>query len=309
MDGTYKTGDLILTRAQDSYAVGDIVTYKVNGNQQVIHRIIGGDGAKGYTMQGDNNPDPDPWHPTDADVVGKSWHRFEGKAWLMHLPQRPWFVGLAAGLITLLVLGLDSGPRRRPEDAEDRVETDGDDTSEDFLTAVGLAPKVPAQRVDSSSARPEGESAPTRAATGDTGRSAPMSPRRYPAMTRDDAAGWVIGCSPRFVILMPALVTRSASAAQLPVIGRPDPDLERQSGPVPPVGGAARAPAAPPACAESRRRPLPRIDPQGTGQLRRAEPELDPGTGDVALRGRTGALRSGAPTEPRSLGAPRRRPE
>ena len=146
MDGTYKTGDLILTQAQDSYAVGDIVTYKVNGNQQVIHRIIGGDGAKGYTMQGDNNPDPDPWHPTDADVVGKSWHRFEGKAWLMHLPQRPWFVGLAAGLITLLVLGLDSGPRRRPGDAEDRVEIDGDDTSEDFLTAVGLAPKVPAQR-------------------------------------------------------------------------------------------------------------------------------------------------------------------
>src|SRR3954468_22550927 len=65
MDGTYKTGDLILTRAQETYVKGDIVTFKVNGNQQVIHRITGGDGVKGYTTQGDNNPNPDPWHPTD----------------------------------------------------------------------------------------------------------------------------------------------------------------------------------------------------------------------------------------------------
>jgi signal peptidase len=162
MDGTYKTGDLILTQAQDSYAVGDIVTYKVNGNQQVIHRIIGGDGAKGYTMQGDNNPDADPWRPTDADVVGKSWHRFEGKAWLLHLPQRPWFIGLTAGLLTLLVLGLGSGPRR-PEDAEDSVEAPADGAPEDFLTAVGLAPAVPAQRTDSTPAlTPALTSSPTR---------------------------------------------------------------------------------------------------------------------------------------------------
>jgi signal peptidase len=149
MDGTYKTGDLILTRAQDTYDKGDIVTYKVNGNQQVIHRIIGGDGVKGYTLQGDNNPDPDPWHPTDAEVVGKSWHRFEGKAWLLHLPQRPWFIGMTAGLLTLLVLGLDSKPRRREDDPEAPVENTDEADTDDFLTAVGLTPQVPAQRVDS----------------------------------------------------------------------------------------------------------------------------------------------------------------
>jgi signal peptidase I len=149
MDGTYRTGDLILTRAQDNYAKGDIVTFKVNnGAGQVIHRIIGGDGETGYTTQGDNNPDPDPWHPTEEDVVGKSWHRFEGKAWLLHLPQRPWFVGVAAGLITLLVLGLDSKPRRRSgEDA-------GSQPSEEVAAGSGReagssGPKVPAQRADS----------------------------------------------------------------------------------------------------------------------------------------------------------------
>jgi signal peptidase I len=111
MDGTYKTGDLILTRSHDTYAKGDIIVYDA-GPGQVIHRIIGGNGATGYTTQGDNNPDPDPWHPTDADVVGQAWHRFEGKAWILHLPRQPWFAGAAAGLLTLVVLGWDARPRR-----------------------------------------------------------------------------------------------------------------------------------------------------------------------------------------------------
>ena len=62
MDGTYKTGDLILTRSHDTYAKGDIIVYDA-GPGQVIHRIIGGNGATGYTTQGDNNPDPDPVAP------------------------------------------------------------------------------------------------------------------------------------------------------------------------------------------------------------------------------------------------------
>ena len=92
---------------------------------------------------------------TDAEVIGKTWLRFEGKAWLLHLPQRPWFVGLAAGLITLLVLGLDSGPRRREDEDEATVEAEDVEapaTDDDFLTAVGLSPKVPAQRTDSTPA-------------------------------------------------------------------------------------------------------------------------------------------------------------
>ena len=97
MDGTYKTGDLILTRPGDSYARGDIIVYKTDTGGQVVHRIIGGDGERGFTTQGDNNPDPDPWHPTDADVVGQAWHRFEGKAWLLHLPRQPWFAGAPPG--------------------------------------------------------------------------------------------------------------------------------------------------------------------------------------------------------------------
>lgn len=111
MDGTYATGDLVVTRAQETYAVGDIVAFRA-GQGQVIHRITGGDGVDGYTLQGDNNPDPDPWHPTDADVVGAAWIHLEQKAWLLHLPREPWFAGLTAGLLTLVVLGWDARPRR-----------------------------------------------------------------------------------------------------------------------------------------------------------------------------------------------------
>jgi signal peptidase len=118
MDGTYRTGDLVVTRAQDTYAVGDIVAFKV-GSGQVIHRIIGGDGATGYTLQGDNNPDPDPWHPKDEQIVGKAWIRVPDKAWVMHLPRQPWFAGLSAGVLTLLVLGWDARPRRRADDDVD----------------------------------------------------------------------------------------------------------------------------------------------------------------------------------------------
>lgn len=119
MSGTYESGDLVVTRARSTYSEGDIVVFRTDSGGQVIHRIIGGDGRSGYTLQGDNNPDPDPWHPTDADVVGSEWIHLPQKAWMMHLPREPWFAGLSAGLATLLVLGWDARPRRRTAAAQD----------------------------------------------------------------------------------------------------------------------------------------------------------------------------------------------
>lgn len=116
MDGTYATGDLVVTRQQDTYAKGDIVAFVVaNGDSkgQVIHRIIGGDGVTGYTVQGDNNPDPDPWQPTNADLVGRAWLHVPNAAWFFGLPREPRSVGLIAGLLTLVVLLIDERPRPR----------------------------------------------------------------------------------------------------------------------------------------------------------------------------------------------------
>ena len=120
----------------------------------MIHRIIGGNGTTGYTTQGDNNPDPDPWHPTDKDVVGQSWHRFEGKAWILHLPRQPWFAGLAAGLLTLVVLGWDARPRRAASEgeAEPALATEATPKVSPELETAG-AVLIPLQRTDSTPAR------------------------------------------------------------------------------------------------------------------------------------------------------------
>ncbi len=207
MDGTYKTGDLILTRDQDTYAKGDIVTFKVyDGAGQVIHRITGGNGDTGYTTQGDNNPDPDPWHPTDEEIVGKSWVRFEGKAWVLHLPQRPWFVGAAAGLITLLVLGLDGKPRKRRSDEEPVEPVADEGLVPEPQDLPGTTPKVPAQRTDSTPAVAP-ELVPLHSAEGRL-----MQARFVPA--------WAFALLAAF-LLVPALVQRPAAATQLQVTAAP----------------------------------------------------------------------------------------
>ena len=153
MDGTYKTGDLILTRDQDTYAMGDIVTFKVyDGAGQVIHRITGGDGDTGYTTQGDNNPDPDPWHPTDAESSASRGSASRARPGCSTCPQRPWFVGTAAGLITLLVLGLDGKPRKRRSDEEPVEPVADEGLVPEPQDLPGTTPKVPAQRTDSTPA-------------------------------------------------------------------------------------------------------------------------------------------------------------
>ena len=78
MNPTYHTGDLVVTHPRETYGTGDIVAYRVPKGDVgegiiVIHRIIGGDAHKGYVIQGDNNPDPDPWKPKHDDIIGRAW--------------------------------------------------------------------------------------------------------------------------------------------------------------------------------------------------------------------------------------------
>jgi signal peptidase len=109
MDGTYRTGDLILVRHQTSYHVGDIVAYTIPANEfgagaHVIHRIVGGNATVGYTTQGDNKTITDPWHPRPRDVLGRSRLRVPGGGNVIQYLARPLPLGLLCGGITVLAL-------------------------------------------------------------------------------------------------------------------------------------------------------------------------------------------------------------
>ena len=111
---TYQTGDLILFTAARSYAVGDVVAYRVpageiGAGRVVMHRIVSGD-ASGFVLQGDNNPAPDPWHPASSDVVGAVWlvgPQLGRPIALLHQPAIA--AALAAAVMVVLVLSRRPG--------------------------------------------------------------------------------------------------------------------------------------------------------------------------------------------------------
>ncbi len=73
MQPTMFAGDLAIMRKATSYQVGDIVTYKEtydSNSRNIIHRIIGVDQGR-YILQGDNNPNPDTYMPTQDEILGK----------------------------------------------------------------------------------------------------------------------------------------------------------------------------------------------------------------------------------------------
>lgn len=69
MSGAIEPDDLIITRKQSDYTVGDIVTYQTGGTP-VTHRIIS-ENEKGYRTKGDANNTDDGTDIPKGEVVGK----------------------------------------------------------------------------------------------------------------------------------------------------------------------------------------------------------------------------------------------
>jgi signal peptidase I len=106
MEPTYYMGDLVITRREASYAVGDVVTYFSSDiNNYVIHRII--DEQSGtFVLQGDNNSWVDNDQPEFDAIIGKAWLHFPGLGtWLVRL-QTPLGISLLSGLIFLILLSM-----------------------------------------------------------------------------------------------------------------------------------------------------------------------------------------------------------
>lgn len=124
---TYEHGDLVVVESAAAYKVGEVVAYRVPAGEAasgrvVIHRIVGGDATTGFTLQGDNNTAPDPWHPRQADMVGIATFRMSNAGRLLVLVQQPAILaGLASAIVVTVLLARPAGPasrtrrmRRRP---------------------------------------------------------------------------------------------------------------------------------------------------------------------------------------------------
>jgi signal peptidase I len=112
MDGTYRSGDLLLTWPHTDYDVGDIVVYKVPKGEpasglRVVHRIIDKHDGQ-FTSQGDNRDTPDFWRPTVNDAVGQPFLRVRAGGLVMKWLLSPIALALlCAGCVYLTVLGKD----------------------------------------------------------------------------------------------------------------------------------------------------------------------------------------------------------
>lgn len=96
---TFHANGLVVTRAESSYHVGEVVAYH---NQQlhtvVMHRIVAMDGDR-YVFKGDNNDFRDSYHATKSDLVGKEWVYWPGAgAWLNRL-RSPFMFALILAVI------------------------------------------------------------------------------------------------------------------------------------------------------------------------------------------------------------------
>ena len=108
------TGDLVLVEHQSNYRVGEVVAYRIpkheiGAGHVVIHRIIGGNGATGWRLQGDNRTAPDLWYPTNHDVIGAKELRIPHALFLLRVFHMPVLLGLFAAFGVFFWLAWGNG--------------------------------------------------------------------------------------------------------------------------------------------------------------------------------------------------------
>ena len=105
----FHTGDLVLVERRSSYHVGEVVAYRIRKGEigaghVVIHRIIGGNGRTGWTLQGDNRTAPDLWHPTNRDVLGAKTLRIPNAWFVLRVFHMPVLLALFGGFAVFFLI-------------------------------------------------------------------------------------------------------------------------------------------------------------------------------------------------------------
>ena len=123
MEPTYVTGDLVVSRCGVP-EVGDVVVYTPPDLERgrIIHRVVAGDAATGWVIQGDNNDFLDPWRPHVDDVLGIARLHVPGLGRVASILLDPWawlsLVVVAGGVL----LWPDRADRADREDRADRAD-------------------------------------------------------------------------------------------------------------------------------------------------------------------------------------------
>ena len=110
MTPTMHNGDLAVVEQKSSYHVGDIIAYRIpagdpGAGQDIIHRIVGGNGTTGFTTRGDHNSYADNfWHPRTSDVIGRVWFHISGAATLLGKLREPLPLALLVSVMTFLLV-------------------------------------------------------------------------------------------------------------------------------------------------------------------------------------------------------------
>ncbi|MGL6278125.1 MAG: S26 family signal peptidase, partial [Gaiella sp.] len=113
MEPGLSTGDLVLTRAQGDYTVGDAVLYRsavLEAN--VLHRIVAERDGR-FTFRGDNREQDDPEALPAGEILGSQWLVLPGVGSAVLWLKQPLVLAVLAFVLVFLVLGSGSVVTRR----------------------------------------------------------------------------------------------------------------------------------------------------------------------------------------------------
>ena len=95
-------GDLLISREQNTYQIGDLILY-IRNKGLVIHRIESGNSSTGWKTKGDNKSVEDPWLVTSDQIVGKYVYSISnGGRYASAVSDNPFKFASAIALVTLL---------------------------------------------------------------------------------------------------------------------------------------------------------------------------------------------------------------
>jgi len=149
MDGTYRSGDLLMAWPHADYNVGEIVVYKVPDGEpasglRVVHRIIEKKDGH-FTSQGDNRTTPDFWRPSVDNVVGHPFFRIRAGGLVLKWLLSPIALALVCGVcVYWAVVGKNDEAENGEEGAEDdESEAEETEATEDANECVDQDAREP----------------------------------------------------------------------------------------------------------------------------------------------------------------------